>query len=620
MKKIFLSFVFILAGIITIFAQSVYQDPNRTPIGSNKTVLGFFTSSPPIIDGILDDDCWTMAPGAVGATSGGAGYNAGSTSFPSQPVQMRINLMDNGVNAPSFPPSNTFPTASYPTSAGSFGTSWDKDYLYFAIYVIDVEIANATIITGDYYGISLYLNNGNGTSGATTKLANDYPSLLEISGRDVQLALGYVPVGTAAEYPLIGDPGISVPQGIGIQNYPGSYKIAVKKMFNGYIYEGKISWKVLNKEFYKESDGSWDVSKGNESQWAPDAAGFTGSGRPPLRIDVGIDLYGTQKANPRGQMMWNQCCYNINWSRTQFYGYMSLQGAIVDVVCPSSITVSVSSVNISTPNGTATAKATVNAGATKEIAWGVLGTTSGGFPLAIIDKNTGVVTALNNGTVTVMAKSDNKTCASIASTSGVNGTASITISNQVAPTGFNIAGAGIASNWGTSTLSTTAIPANAPNYVTWSIEPASNLATINSITGVLEATALGSGTVTVKATSIANGVFSTRVINISTPAVISCFGINAYTKINQCNRPSKFIATVGGLSIGDQINLLAQYYDPALAFAGEIPASLMNYSLLTVPGSGNYKLTKTARDWILTFGQITGRLTVWAPILIKQIV
>ena len=448
--------------VATAQSGSVYQDPARQPLGSNYTVLGFFTSSPPVIDGELDDDCWTIPQGAVGAASGGAGYSSATTSFPAQPVKMQINGDDPGTDSPRTPPVN--PVSGYPASAGSFGMSWDKDYLYFAIYGVDPKIAAATTVVNPGYLAELFLNNGNGTTGSTAVLASIYPSELAKSGRDIQFNMNRIPATMVAEYPLLGS-GIAIPQGIQIQNLSISnpYKVAVKKTSNGYIYEGRIAWKVINNEFYKESDGSWDAGKGVEKDWAPNAAGFTGAGRKPMRVDLSLNVYDPAPESKRKIMMWNQCCYNINWSRTQFYGYMSLQGVVEDVKCPTSFAVTLTPSSITTINGTSKATAVVPVGTTKEFAWSVIGTTPSGFPLAIIDNNTGIISPINNGTATIMVKSDNNTCKNTVTSSGINGTASLSISNQVAPTGFNIAGTDITTNWGTSTLSTTPIPSNAPN-------------------------------------------------------------------------------------------------------------------------------------------------------------
>ena len=167
---------------------------------------------------------------------------------------------------------------------------------------------------------------------------------------------------------------------------------------------------------------------------------------------------------------------------------------------------------ISTDNGTLQLNALVSpANATdKSVSW----TLVNGTGLGIISAD-GLVTAINNGTVTARATANDG--------SGVYGTMLLTISNQLGPvTSINITGAGgatsITTDNGTLQLTATVLPVNAPiKTVTWSFVNDAGLATINAA-GLL--TAVVNGSVTVRATANdGSGVYGTMIISISNQIV-----------------------------------------------------------------------------------------------------
>jgi uncharacterized protein YjdB len=162
---------------------------------------------------------------------------------------------------------------------------------------------------------------------------------------------------------------------------------------------------------------------------------------------------------------------------------------------------------ITTDKGTLQLSATVlPANATNQtVTWSI----SSGTKASI--SSTGLVTAIDDGTATARATANDG--------SGVYGTLTITISNQVIPvTSITVTGAGgattIATDKGTLQLSAAVLPANATNKaVTWSLTNGTGQATINS-TGLVTATA--NGAVTAKATANdGSGVSGTLVITIS---------------------------------------------------------------------------------------------------------
>jgi len=128
----------------------------------------------------------------------------------------------------------------------------------------------------------------------------------------------------------------------------------------------------------------------------------------------------------------------------------------------------------------------------------------------------GLLTALTNGTVTVVATS--------VSTPSKNGSKIITITNQeVLVASITVMGAGSASTistfHGTLQMSAAILPANAADKsIVWSVVNGTGSATISS-TGLLSA--LSNGTVTVKATSVATpSIEGTKVITLTNQEVL----------------------------------------------------------------------------------------------------
>ena len=140
----------------------------------------------------------------------------------------------------------------------------------------------------------------------------------------------------------------------------------------------------------------------------------------------------------------------------------------------------------------------------------VLWTVTNGSGEATIS-STGLLTAVSDGTVTVVVTS--------ASNSAVNASMMITISNQeVVVSSVTVSGAGDAVIIdvlnGTLQMSALVLPENAADKsVVWSVTNGTGVATINA-TGLL--TAVSNGTVVVKATSVSNNsIFGTKEITLS---------------------------------------------------------------------------------------------------------
>jgi uncharacterized protein YjdB len=177
--------------------------------------------------------------------------------------------------------------------------------------------------------------------------------------------------------------------------------------------------------------------------------------------------------------------------------------------------------------------------ADKSVTWSIIN----GTGQATIDAN-GLVTAVDNGTVTAMATANDG--------SGVFGTLIITISNQIIPvTGIIVSGYGsattITTDRGTLQLSASVLPGSATNKsVTWSITNGTGQAVINS-TGLV--TALGNGTVIAKATANdGSGIYGTMTITNSNQLIhvtgITVSGADGATSISLDNGTLQLSAVI----------------------------------------------------------------------------
>ncbi len=231
------------------------------------------------------------------------------------------------------------------------------------------------------------------------------------------------------------------------------------------------------------------------------------------------------------------------------------------------------SATINTDNGTLQLDAAIEpSNATDQtVTWSVVN----GTGQASIS-STGLVTAINNGTVTARATANDG--------SGVYGTLLITISNQVVPVaGITVTGEGgatiINTKGGTLQLNVEIIPSDATNKsITWSLINGTGQASINS-TGIV--TAISNGTVTARATANdGSGVYGSLEITILNQVIL-------VTSIT--------IAGEGGSTSIDSENGTLQLYTTVL------PANATN---------------KTVTWWI---SDITGQATINSTGLVRAI-
>ena len=205
---------------------------------------------------------------------------------------------------------------------------------------------------------------------------------------------------------------------------------------------------------------------------------------------------------------------------------------------------------------------------------------------------TGLVTALDNGTAIARATANDG--------SGVFGTLTITISNQVIPvTSLSLSGGtAITSDGGTLQLNAAVLPSNATNTaVTWSISSGADKASISS-TGLV--TALNNGTAVARATANdGSGVFGTHTITISNQAIpVTSITLSGGTAITSDGGTLQLNAAV----------LPSNATNPAVTWSissGTDKASISPTGLVTALNNGTAVARATANDGSGIFGTLT---------------
>ena len=254
---------------------------------------------------------------------------------------------------------------------------------------------------------------------------------------------------------------------------------------------------------------------------------------------------------------------------------------------------------ITSDNGTLQLSAAVlpDNASDKAVIWSVIN----GTGQATIS-STGLVTAVDNGTVTARATAHDG--------SGVYGSIVITISNQILPvTNIVVTGTGgsssINTNKGSLQLSAAVLPADATdNTVTWSIVNGTGQATINS-SGLV--TAIDNGTVTARATAHdGSGVLGTLVITISKQIIpvtgITVTGSGGATSITVDN---------GTLQLSEVV-LPANATDKTVTWSivvGTNLATINGTGLLTAVDNGTVTVRATANDGSGIYGSLVITLT-----------
>jgi uncharacterized protein YjdB len=223
----------------------------------------------------------------------------------------------------------------------------------------------------------------------------------------------------------------------------------------------------------------------------------------------------------------------------------------------------------------------------------------------------GLLTPITNGTVTVKATANDA--------SGVFGTATITISNQVINlvTSIVVQGQGglssINTNAGTLQMIATVLPTNATNStVSWSVQNGTGSATINATTGLL--TAISNGMVTVKATANdGTNIFGTKVITItnqSTNLPVTMITVNSNSNsINEGSTLQMFATVLPNAATNNTVTWSVTN--------GTGTANINAAGLLTGITAGTVEVKATANDGSGIFGVKT--ITITKPNAISSV-
>jgi uncharacterized protein YjdB len=229
----------------------------------------------------------------------------------------------------------------------------------------------------------------------------------------------------------------------------------------------------------------------------------------------------------------------------------------------------------------------------KSVTWSLIN----GSGAAIIN-SAGLVTAVDNGLVTAVATANDG--------SGITGSLTITISNQIVPvTSITISGAGgsetITTDKGSLQLSAAILPANATNKtVTWALLNGAGKATVNS-TGLI--TAIDNGSITVKATANdGSGIFGTMIVTISNQIIkvtnILVTGTGGASIITTTNGTLQLLTDILPANATDKSVIWS-------VFNGTGEASINSSGLVTAVSEGIVTARATANDGSGVIGNLT---------------
>lgn len=412
--------VLTLSGNITIDDVKIgYPVPGTGSViaPSNLTVTSNAINTPPVLDGLLTDNAWIANP-------------------LNNTILNKINKCDGGTSPQNQPPA-TMPGSNFNERSASFSTTWDNDYLYVAIEVTDPDVVAGVSTVSS---IDMFFNNGNGRS-AHPNITTSFPRAYNYA-RDVQFIFR---TGTNATSATTSNAMTYANAGLYSYDYQftdNDIKAVVRKTATGYVMEARFDWKKINREFVNSITGLYtDLSK------------LPSQSRIPLGFDIAVNYKNTTSlqcgniGDSNVQLMWNQCCYNRNWTESQYFGHLKLGGVPPQLVTTASIS---GSNQITVVGGTQQMTASylpsnANFG-TSFTGWSVSPTS-----IATIS-GTGLLQALANGNVTVTGSYGTISASKI-----------ITISGQCSPFDIQFIG-----NTGFCKNQKVTLTASGANTYTWS--------------------------------------------------------------------------------------------------------------------------------------------------------
>mgnify|MGYP002777102600 CR=1 FL=1 len=550
-----------VATIITGLAYSAYsQTVPDVWFSAGKSTLAYAAKAGVVLDGKLGDVVWSK----------NAGYST-VTGFPNK-IQGQLNWRS------SSSATNNKPAADNYVGDASFGVAWDEQFLY-----VGLEVRNARIVTKlttepepklDDSGVELFVAGDNTVRNFFPSSGfdiNQSPSQTQYPASSYQMQLGYIKSGlnkVLSEVPngmLVNAGAGFFPQGSGVD------AVVTEDAANDIWYmEIRLAWNSINSPFINEADGSLD------DKWKPKAGRILG-------FDIGVSIpKSVSDPDPRGGFLsWNQCCVNRQWFESIHWGVTTLIGTPGPDPLES-IALTPNPMNIS--DG-------------KPVSFSVVATPSEASPAssftfvndnpslpAIIVSPTGQVTPLNNGTATVTATA----LTTILGANAITTTSAVVnVSNQPSLVSISVNDVVINKNWEEVVLSVTPNPATAASLVRWELISGGELATLNTLTGLLTSLSTGNGTVRVKAIPIADPSKAVeKDINITKQVVLNSSNVTVTSfTLKPCGAETATAVTIGGYALSEDVTLRAVYTNPDSCRPQVVPSKYMSYNIRT-PSNG----------------------------------
>lgn len=350
--------------------------------------------------------------------------------------------------------------------------------------------------------------------------------------------------------------------------------------------------------------GNWTATNG---VYAPPAVG-SGSFIVAISTDFGATYTDIATKNNDGTAGWQDYSYDlanyvghyvkvrITAARTSGDYVLGFDNFKIGPVVATSVAVATENnvaAEITTNEGTLQLVATVNpTGASQNVTWTIVA----GSDFATINES-GLVSAIANGTVTVRATS-------VADTTLFD-EIDIVITNQViAPTSVavateNNAAAEITTIEGTLQLVSTVNPTGASQDVTWTIVAGSDFATISE-SGLVSA--IANGTVTVRATSVADTTLFDEIDIVITNQVIAPTSVAVATENNAA---AEITTNEGTLQLAATVNPTGASQNVTWTIvAGSDFATISENGLVSAVANGTVTVRATAEGFDTIFGEI----------------
>jgi hypothetical protein len=465
----------------------------------------------------------------------------------------KININDNGTDSPNMPP--IAPNNNLYNTTCEFVIQANFEYLYIIVKVTDPNVVGLETVSGA--GIELYFNNDSVRTESLTPAGNSTLNPI----RDARIIINYQ--GEGMRFPTLQN-GLSV-TGIPLTN--NDIDCTINSAPFGYYLITKIRVNALLGEYINTVTGSFNN---------PYRQIFYAN---RLGFDIANNISnGTQRV---AQTMWNQCCYNTNYKQSAYYGYIIFNICYVVGLRPYEIGVKLQEVEPNKKYRLSYKEYYQNLCKSIDytLQYKIIGSRDrsflvGGSFLKPTDSLWRVSTyydleGLKNDVITIIGYSHDLRDTITVTFSGISEPQSMVINSSPST---------LDAPFETAQFSASISPLAAYQKVTWSLV-STNLAVINSVTGLLTATSLGDGVVTVIGMSVIDST------------VWSSYEL----KINACKKLTDFMISV------------PVYSTPCLTSNNEV--SLVGYNIgdeLTITGLMNYETTeglkhKTIPDDFITY-------------------